>query len=91
MANDPQGWTSTIRAKDKIKSMLKASTEIPVDDVKLQEIAGTQYVFQSGDDYYFWNAANEEGGRVTFPTNYNDLTRQMDADITQVHIRMLED
>ena len=85
-APDPTGWTSTIAGADKIEAMLSRCTRLSNIQVKLQEIDGSMYVFQSGSNYYFWNSVNEEGGRVTDPRGYDALLRQMDRDITKVQV-----
>lgn len=54
--------------------------------VKLAEVAGTRYLFQSGSNYYFWNSVVEEGSRITSPTNYNDLLKQIGSDIRKVQV-----
>ena len=46
-------------------------------------------MFQSGDKFYFWNTANEEGGGATKPTTYDAILQQMDTDITQVKVALL--
>ena len=88
-ASDPKGWTSNINAKDRVEDMLAIATNLTGIDVKQAEIAGTQYLFQSGNKYYFWNTANEEGGEVTKPTTYDAILQQMDTDITQVTVQLL--
>lgn len=86
---DPAGWTSNINAKDKVEDMLAVATKLPGVSAKLAEISGTQYLFQSGTAYYFWNSANEEGGRVTNPTTYPAILTQMGADITKIQVTLL--
>lgn len=59
--------------------------------VKLEQVRGTQYVFQSGSTFYFWNSATEEGAKVTDPTDYAKLCDQMDKNIDKVRVEMLPD
>ncbi|KAF7790370.1 hypothetical protein EIP86_001325 [Pleurotus ostreatoroseus] len=86
---DPKGWTSNVNAKDRVDNMLTIVTKLDKVNVKQAEIGGTQYLFQSGDKFYFWNTANEEAGEVTKPTTYDAILQQMDTDITQVKVTLL--
>ena len=89
MSTVPTGWTATVFARDKVEAMLSRCTLLPNVQVKLQETDGTQYLFQSGTAYYFWNTANEVGAQVTSPTDYNQLLQQMGADIAKVQATII--
>ena len=89
MSTVPTGWTATVFARDKVEAMLSRCTLLPNVQVKLQETDGTQYLFQSGTAYYFWNTSNEEGALVTFPKNYDQLLQLMGDDIAKVQATII--
>lgn len=85
----PRGWTTNVAARDRVEAMLSRCTSLPDVQVKLCDEEGSMYLFASGDKYYLWNCVSEEGGQVTRPTEYEELLRQMDRDITKVEVSPL--
>lgn len=87
---DPQGWTSSINASDKVAAMLSECTDLPNIQVKLQETSGSRYLFQSGPSHYFWNSATEDAALVTSPESYSALLIQMERDMRKVEVVALK-
>lgn len=71
--------------------MLETQTGLSNIQVKLEEVRGSRYVFQSETNYYFWDSATQEGALVTSPTDYGELLKQMSDNITKVQVKPLED
>ncbi|KAF9261304.1 hypothetical protein L218DRAFT_1001818 [Marasmius fiardii PR-910] len=96
MAAGPD-WTSNVPTKENVEQMLKIMTGLPNIQVRMSEIKGTQYFFQSmaADSkeitYYLWNTSNEDGGKVTYPTKVQDIENQIKKDITKVKVTPLPD
>ena len=82
--NIPRGWTSKIADQDKVETMLSQCTSLPDIHVKLYQTHGDLYLFESGAKYFLWNAVTEDAAQVTRPTEFDELLRQIDADITKV-------
>ena len=61
-----------------IAVMLTDSTGLPNIQVKLREIRGMHFVFQSGSKYYLWNSLLDEGFEITSPQGYNEIVAWLD-------------
>ncbi|KAG0700221.1 hypothetical protein DFH29DRAFT_933298 [Suillus ampliporus] len=87
----PRGWTDKIVAADKVKAMLASSIGKTTPSIKdiLEQVHGDQYVFSSGNDFYFWNCASDEGAVVTDPKGKDKIWSQMNTDITKVKVKQL--
>lgn len=83
------GWTDQDFLKATVEAMLAQMTDLPNIQLKLSEVKGTQYLFQSGSKYYFWNTVTESGAEVTGPTDYNQLLDQMGRDMRGVQVTEL--
>lgn len=89
---EPKGWTSKMDEFLKAGTIrdIKACSGLRVDDVKLMSIGGAEYLFQSGDDYYFYNAVNDDCEKVLEPRGYAQLVDHMNSDTAQVVVETLE-
>ncbi|KAG0693171.1 hypothetical protein DFH29DRAFT_965427 [Suillus ampliporus] len=87
----PRGWTDKVTAVDKVTDMLASSIDSTVANIKdiLEQVQGDQYVFSSGNKFYFWNCVSDEGAVVTKPTGKEQLWKQMDTDIMRVEVKKL--
>ncbi|KAF9219630.1 hypothetical protein BS17DRAFT_789092 [Gyrodon lividus] len=78
----PKGWTDNIYQETTIKEMINESTGLTVDKVDLAEIAGSRYVFSSGENLYLYNCSSQEGAVVKSPRGRDALFAQMAANTT---------
>ncbi|KAF8637239.1 hypothetical protein AX17_002970 [Amanita inopinata Kibby_2008] len=69
--------------------MLRTMTKLPNIQLRLSQIKSSQYVFQSGTKYYFWNEVTESGSEVTDPKDYNKLLEQIGKDLRKVRVKLL--
>ena len=87
---DPKGWTSRLYAADRIALTLSRCTGLLNIRVRLGEIEGGQFLFQSGDNFYLWRNASEEGAQITWPKTYDEIVQQLESDATKIQVRALD-
>ena len=80
----PKGWTANVDTSGKTAALLRKSTNLTDVRLALAEVNGVRYVFQSGNDFYFWDCESQTGGKVKEPKTYDELLAQMNLDITKV-------
>jgi hypothetical protein len=71
--------------------MLKTVTGLSNIQLDIAEIDGSHYLFHSGETYYLYNVANEEGVCITEPKDYNQLLAQMQKDFRKVQVKPLDE
>ncbi|KAG1726965.1 uncharacterized protein EDB91DRAFT_1061374 [Suillus paluster] len=87
----PRGWTDEITDEDEVKEMLEGATGMTDIKVLLQQhLYGTQYLFSSGNNFYFWNTGAGDGVKVIKPTGKEELWKQMDEDFRKVEVEPLD-
>ena len=71
--------------------MLSTSTGFTAGSiaVKLVDESRDIYLFQSGASFYFWDTASEEATQIVSPTTYDQIVKQMSADVTKVVVKAL--
>ncbi|KAF8637238.1 hypothetical protein AX17_002969 [Amanita inopinata Kibby_2008] len=88
-AKIPTGWTDKNPSAATVEKMLRVMTNLPNVQLRLSQIKGSMYVFQSGTKYYLWNDVTESGSEVTDPTDYNKLLEQIGKDLRKVRVKLL--
>lgn len=58
--------------------------------VLLGEVYGSQYLFQSGDALYFYNAVTDDCEKVEEPKDYDELIKRMNNDFSGVRVETLD-
>lgn len=86
VAGDPSGWTSSVNEGKKVNAMLRRSTGLQDAEVRLEEIWGSRYLFQTKDGFFFWNTVIESGAKVKDLTNYTSIVQQIAKDIRGIKV-----